>query len=423
MKTSITFLAALSTLMFVAHYQVVAQTPCWVTPASLVSWWTADTNERDLYGVNNPSAVNAVTLVPAEVGKGFTFGVGGYVDIPHSSTLANQEFTWDAWVKPEGPGPNDDSNGSVILEQGIDNLHVSVALRWRASPDYRFLFIFGDVNSELIVSNDTFPPGAFYFVAGTYDGTTFRLYVNGALEGTFTEAKTIPYSNETWEIGSTGPISRSEGYPRTFNGIIDEVEAFKGALSQATIQAIYEKRGIGKCKAPVVPTPTSLSFAAQTVGTTSAARTVTVVNNRDTTITMDGVSFTGSDPNDFAESSTTCSSTLGGRKRCTVSITFTPQATGTRTAVLNVKDSASGSPQSVSLSGKAVGGVCSPRGTECAPYSPPCCPGLECRLAGNRAFCEPAASQNVGGQNTYERAHKGGDRTPILKDRLPDEWW
>jgi hypothetical protein len=227
-----------------------------------------------------------------------------------------------------------------IVEQGIDNLHVSVALHWRASPDYRFLFIFGDVDSELIVSNDTFPPGAFYFVAGTYDGTTFRLYVNGVLEGTFTEAKTIPYSSETWEIGSTGPISRSEGYPRTFNGIIDEVEAFKGAISQATIQAIYEKGGIGKCKAPVVLTPTSLSFAAQTVGTNSAAKTITVVNNRDTTITMDGFSFTGSDPNDFAESSTTCSSKLGGRKTCTVSVTFTPQASGTRTAVMTTPPAA-----------------------------------------------------------------------------------
>jgi hypothetical protein len=80
-----------------------------------------------------------------------------------------------------GPGPND-SEGSVILEQGIDNSHVSVALRWRASPDYRFLFIFGDVSCQIILSNDSFPPRVFYFVAATYDGTTFRLFVNGVLE-------------------------------------------------------------------------------------------------------------------------------------------------------------------------------------------------------------------------------------------------
>lgn len=354
MKSSIAFLTALSALMFVAHYEVVAQTPCWVPPASLVSWWTGDHNERDLYGVNNPSAVNAVTLVPAKVADGFTFGSEGYIDIPPSKTLANQKFTWDAWVKPEGPGPNNDSDGSAIIEQGFDNFDVSVALHWRATPDYRFLFLFGNVKSELIVSKDTFPPGAFYFVAGTYDGTTFRLYVNGVLEGTLTETKTIPYSTDPWDIGSASPLSRSEGFSRTFNGIIDEVEAFKDALSETTIQAIYEKGSVGKCKAPVVLTPTSLKFAAQGLGTFGPAKTITIANNRNNALTIDGFSFTGSDPADFVESTTNCGSTLGGRQSCEIAVTFAPETTGTATAVLSITDNAVGSPQTVPLSGTGV---------------------------------------------------------------------
>ena len=126
-------------------------------PASLVNWWTGDSDESDLYGVNNSSAVNAVTLVPAEVVDGFTFGTGGYIDIPASKSLANQKFTWNAWVMPAGAGPNNDQYGSVIIEQGIDDFDVSVALHWRANPDYRFAFYFGNVNSEVIYSNDTFP--------------------------------------------------------------------------------------------------------------------------------------------------------------------------------------------------------------------------------------------------------------------------
>jgi len=342
--------------MFFAH-RTVAQTPCWVPPSSLVSWWTGDSNRKDLYGLNNPSAVNAVTLVSAKVGKGFTFGVGGYIDIPHSSTLANQKFTWDAWVKPEGKGPNDDQQGSIILQQGIDNNDVSVSLNWRDDPDDRFAFFFGNVNSEAIYSTDLFQPGTFYFVAATYDGATFRLYVNGVLEGTFTETKTVSYSSETWEIGSAGPISRSEGYPRTFNGVIDEVEAFRGALSQSAIQAIYQKGSVGKCKAPVVPTPTSLKFGATVVGTTSPAKSITVVNNRNNAITIDGFSFTGTDPADFAESSTNCGSTLGGRQRCEISVTFAPATTGTAAAVLRITDDAVGSPQTVPLSGTGVTGA------------------------------------------------------------------
>ena len=167
----------------------------------------------------------------------------------------------------------------------------------------------------------------------------------------FTETKTIPYSTETWEIGSTGPISRSERIPRTWNGIIDEVEAFKVALSQTAIQSIYKKGSVGKCKAPVVLTPTGLTFAEQNVVTTSPPRSITVVNNRNNAITIDGFSFTGTDPEDFAESSTTCGSTLAGRKSCTVDVTFTQQASGKLTAVLNANDNAPGSPQTALLSG------------------------------------------------------------------------
>jgi Concanavalin A-like lectin/glucanases superfamily len=199
MSWKIAVVSQLLLLALVFDGQASASATCVVPPTGLVSWWTGDGDETDLYGVNDPSAVNAVTLVTGEVLDGFAFRTGGYIDIPASSTLANQKFTWDAWVEPEGPGPNNDQYGSVIIEQGIDNTHDSVSLTWRANPDYRFLFFFGDQFTDFIASNDTFPPGTFYFVAGTYDGATFRLYVNGVLEGSAAEKEKIPYSSRTWE--------------------------------------------------------------------------------------------------------------------------------------------------------------------------------------------------------------------------------
>jgi len=78
---------------------------------------------------------------------------------------------------------------------------------------------------------------------------------------------------------------------------------------------------------------------------------VTIINNRDVVLTMTGFGFGGADPSDFAESSTTCGSTLAARKSCKVSVTFTPQATGKRSATLEVNDSDPSSPQTVDLSG------------------------------------------------------------------------
>src|SRR5207253_3152190 len=58
----------------------------------------------------------------------------------------------------------------------------------------------------------------------------------------------------------------------------------------------------------------------------------------------------GNNANDFAQTHT-CGSSLAVDASCTINVTFKPLAFGTRTAALNIRDNASGSPQKVSLSG------------------------------------------------------------------------
>ncbi len=103
--------------------------------------------------------------------------------------------------------------------------------------------------------------------------------------------------------------------------------------------------------APVSVTPSSLTSAAQKVGTTSPAKKITVKNNLKTTLTFSGITVTGANAGDFAQSGPTCGGTLGAGLTCTVSITFTPTAKGSRVATLNISDNAITSPQTVALSG------------------------------------------------------------------------
>jgi Abnormal spindle-like microcephaly-assoc'd, ASPM-SPD-2-Hydin len=72
-----------------------------------------------------------------------------------------------------------------------------------------------------------------------------------------------------------------------------------------------------------------------------------LTNNQAVTLTSIAVSTTG----DFAVSANTCGTTLASDTKCTISVTFTPTKTGTRTGQLTVNDSASNSPQTASLSG------------------------------------------------------------------------
>lgn len=106
----------------------------------------------------------------------------------------------------------------------------------------------------------------------------------------------------------------------------------------------------GTGEAQVTWTPTTLTFASTKVGTTSAAKKVTLTNELPSALSFTDVTFTGADPGDFAETNT-CGSTVASKAKCTISVTFTPQATGTRTATMNLNDSANNSPQTVSLTG------------------------------------------------------------------------
>ena len=96
-------------------------------------------------------------------------------------------------------------------------------------------------------------------------------------------------------------------------------------------------------------TPSSLSFTALS-GVTSAAQVVTLSNTGNIALGITGISITGTDPSAFAQS-TTCGVSLAPASSCTISLTFSPTSAASFAAILSVADNATGSPQTVTLSG------------------------------------------------------------------------
>jgi HKD family nuclease len=96
--------------------------------------------------------------------------------------------------------------------------------------------------------------------------------------------------------------------------------------------------------------PASLTFAGTTMGTTSAAQTVTLSNPGTGTLTITGITVTGANAAAFTENNT-CGSSLAAGANCTISTTFTPTAVGSFSAAISVADNATGSPQILALSG------------------------------------------------------------------------
>jgi Beta-propeller repeat/Abnormal spindle-like microcephaly-assoc'd, ASPM-SPD-2-Hydin len=92
--------------------------------------------------------------------------------------------------------------------------------------------------------------------------------------------------------------------------------------------------------------PQSLTFPTQALGTTSTAQAVTLTNGGNQTLDVTSIQITG----DFAQVNN-CPSTLTASSSCTINVTFTPAAFGTRTGTLVVNDNAQGSPQTAGLTG------------------------------------------------------------------------
>jgi hypothetical protein len=93
--------------------------------------------------------------------------------------------------------------------------------------------------------------------------------------------------------------------------------------------------------------PTSLTFGRVKVGHTSSAQTVTVTNTGSASVSIGGVATSGQ----FAETNN-CGSSLAVGASCAVNVSFAPTSSGTQNGTLTISDNASGSPQTVSLTGR-----------------------------------------------------------------------
>src|SRR5438094_4863058 len=71
---------------------------------------------------------------------------------------------------------------------------------------------------------------------------------------------------------------------------------------------------------------------------------------------MPFLAVTGTNSADFGQTNN-CGSSLAVSSSCTINVTFTPAASGTRSGTLTVTDNASGSPQTASLTGTGVTGT------------------------------------------------------------------
>jgi hypothetical protein len=118
--------------------------------------------------------------------------------------------------------------------------------------------------------------------------------------------------------------------------------------SSAVSTDIYNLKGIAVL--PVRFSAPSLSFAAQTAGTTSTAQTVTMFNDENSTLTIGGIVASGQFTA-VPSGTTPCGGRLPALGKCTFSVSFSPKTTGVISGVVTVNYGAGFSPAELKLSG------------------------------------------------------------------------
>ncbi|MEO6924570.1 MAG: choice-of-anchor D domain-containing protein, partial [Bryocella sp.] len=117
-------------------------------------------------------------------------------------------------------------------------------------------------------------------------------------------------------------------------------------------QASVALSGTGMAAANVTLNPVAVSFAETVVGQTAQVQNITVNNTGGTTATLQAAVLqqVGSD---YAITQNSCGASLAASSGCTITVSFTPTAAGTRTATLAITDTSTGTTatQSASLSG------------------------------------------------------------------------
>lgn len=203
---------------------------------SLTAYWPFDsiTNcqtpeiiQNTPAGLNPDCNLNGPGLAEGVLGQSLFFdGLDDVVTATSTPQLANMTaFTATAWVRlaaSSGWRPLIDHR-----DAGSDGWDLYL------DPSSR---LFLRVNTETTAGSHALPINEWVFVAGTFDGTQARLYLNGALESVETFS-TTPL-NVTAQLLIGGHFNQSN---LRFRGALDEVRLFDQALTEPELVALFDQ--------------------------------------------------------------------------------------------------------------------------------------------------------------------------------------
>ncbi len=233
-------------------------------PAGIVSYWTfddgtvTDDTVADVVGDNDATFGSAASwYTPGVIGKavdlqgqpGNDWNARVTVAAPHTlnaATGATNQITMEAWIQPDDIHTN---TYTEIMRQGGTG---GKFLSFQSNGTALALNVTGQNITATGLTASALEDGNWHHVAGTYDGTTVRIYLDGEEIKHGESIATLSTATPSDFIIGNLTYSNPE-YSEAFDGRIDEVAVWDEAISAATIADHYNYR-----LPYTVPEPSSL---------------------------------------------------------------------------------------------------------------------------------------------------------------------
>ncbi|MFZ5798561.1 MAG: LamG-like jellyroll fold domain-containing protein, partial [Thermodesulfobacteriota bacterium] len=222
---------------------------CVDRPADMVSWWGGDGNTADISGANDGFLVNGASFATGMVGGSFSaVGANDYLEVPHADDLSfgpADAMSVNLWVYRTSTDASQHILGKRI-GCGVNDFNYQLVLD---PSNGGICFVSGSTSNMACSSGGDadLPLNTWTNLTGTYDGSQFRVYINGELAGTGTG--TLAYENsEPLRLGTSGPVGDPGCGSQDFDGLIDEAAIFSRALTPEEVRSLFNAGSGGMCR-------------------------------------------------------------------------------------------------------------------------------------------------------------------------------